>query len=245
MVQLEDGEFIDAWLPADGPALEIVQRQLGGGGVANSCPRGPPPRPSPPPRPPPPRAATFHSSAPAPPSRPQRWLHSGSVPRPTRSPIQAALAASAPPPTPRRFTDSPRPPPRPPSPAHAGADDHGAGVDRAAKAPRWGARVRVPGTALYCMAPDCQRKREAADCQWCVWHCQWEGCRVHWDRPGRCQHPGCQHQAPRVRPGESRLECHWRCCRQHCPHPDRCEYHKEPPRPSTNRTRGVRSAAGI
>jgi len=235
---VEDFEVVDAWVPAHAEVVSRVQGQLSG--LLSRPPRAP--------RPPPPLAATFHSSAPAPPRpRHQRLVPSASVPRPTCSPIQVALAASAPPPppAPRRFTESTRPPPRPPSPAHADADHHGVGVDRAAKAPRWGARVRVPGNALYCMAPDCQRKREAADCQWCVLHCEWDGCRVHWDRPGRCQHPGCLHQAPRVRPGESRLACYWRCCRQHCPDPDQCEYHKLPARPSTNRTRGVRSAAGI
>ena len=74
----EDGELVDAWIPAHGEAWEVVQRQLGG--LLS--------RPPPAPRPPPPRAATFHSSAPAPP-RPkhQRLVHSASVPRPTCSPI--------------------------------------------------------------------------------------------------------------------------------------------------------------
>ena len=250
----QDGEIITAWVPAEGfPGPRWTPEAIGSCFPAYMAPcppqprpRSPPPRSSPPPRPPPPRAATFHSSAPAPPE-PHRWLQRFSVARPARSPIQAALAASAPPPPPRP-SESPRPPPRPDHPdadagiADADADDHGVEVVRAAKAPRRGARMV---TSLHCMAPDCQRKREAEACQWCVVHCEWALCRVHWNRPGRCQFSGCQHQAPQVRPGESRLVCRWKCCRQHCPDPDRCQYHKLPPRPSTNRTRGVRSAAGV
>ena len=235
---VEDFEVVDAWVPAHAEVVSRVQRQLSG--LLS--------RPLLAPRPPPPLAATFHSSAPAPPRpRHQRLVPSASVPRPTCSPIQVALAASAPPPPPppRRFTESTRPPPRPPSPAHADADHHGVGVDRAAKVPRWSERVTVPGTVWYCTAPGCQREREAEGCELCVLCCQWEWCSVHFDRPGKCRFRGCQHQAPRIRPDGSLPQCPWRFCRRHCPDPDRCQYHSLPARQSTNRTRGVRSAAGV
>ena len=225
---VEDFEVVDAWVPAHAEVVSRVQRQLSG--LLS--------RPLLAPRPPPPLAATFHSSAPAPPRpRHQRLVPSASFPRPTCSPIQ-------PPPAPRRFTESTRPPPRPPSPAHADADHHGVGVDRAAKAPRCSERVTVPGTVWYCTAPGCQREREAEDCQLCVLCCQWEWCSVHFDRPGKCRFRGCQHQAPRIRPDGSLPQCRWRCCRRHCPDPDRCEYHSLPARQSTNRTRGGRALRG-
>ena len=235
---VEDFEVVDAWVPAHAEVVSRVQRQLSG--LLS--------RPLLAPRPPPPLAATFHSSAPAPPRpRHQRLVPSASVPRPTCSPIQVALAASAPPPPPppppRHFTESTRPPQRPPSPAHADADHHGVGVDRAAKAPRCSERVTAPGTVWYCTAPGCQREREAEGCQLCVLCCQWEWCSVHCDLPRKCRFRGCQHQAPRIRPDGSLPQCPWRFCRRHCPDPDRCAYHSLPARQSTNRTRGARSAA--
>ena len=97
---------------------------------------------------------------------------------------------------------------------------------------------------LWCAHPRCQAPLDSAECLLCTVHCVWRWptveapmCTVHWDKPQRCQTPEmfCTEKGP------SDLSCMY--CRTHCPDRVNCGYHKFPPIPSTNKTRGKRSLA--
>ena len=85
----------------------------------------------------------------------------------------------------------------------------------------------------------CGRLRESLACERCAVCCPKIPnalCRVHWDRPGRCQNDliYCPNLSPVNAP------CVF--CRKCCP-PPKCKAHSEPPKPPGNRTRGLRSTA--
>ena len=93
-------------------------------------------------------------------------------------------------------------------------------------------------TELPCEMAGCGRLRESAACRFCAVHCvrqEQEPCRVHWDFPQRCQvrTTFCMAKRP------SNAQCVY--CRAHCADPE-CGYHQQPPKQSSNRTRGLRSA---
>lgn len=93
-------------------------------------------------------------------------------------------------------------------------------------------------TELPCEMAGCGRLRESAACRFCAVHCvrqEQEPCRVHWDFPQRCQvrTTFCMAKRP------STAQCLY--CRAHCADPE-CGYHQQPPKQSSNRTRGLRSA---
>ena len=128
-------------------------------------------------------------------------------------------ASSVPPPW-----RTPLPPPPPPPPTAEGAD-------RAAKKKAGKRRV----TEEFCRAQGCWKLTElskVASCASCALHSKDKTCRVHWDIPGKCADVGCQLKHP------DGNECKF--CRKHCTDPD-CVPHNKPPRPSTNKSRGLRS----
>ena len=146
------------------------------------------------------------------------------------------------------------PPPRPHADARGPRADRPRAVARGAHGPPHGFVVpkapvyqdsRRITTQLICQTPGCQLMREAVVCNFCACHCDWHWptadqplCKVHWDQPLRCKTVTmfCKHNHPTPDKSDCTM------CRQHCTRGADCAYHSQAAKPSSNRSRGLRSS---
>ena len=91
-----------------------------------------------------------------------------------------------------------------------------------------------------CGRPGCRNHCEDFACTSCAVHCEDLECTVHWNIPQRCQSRliFCRARHPMAANSDC-LFCRTHCCLETPGGP--CSYHREPPWPSTNGTRGLRS----
>ena len=167
-------------------------------------------------------------------------------PPPWRQPADSCIAEEQPPPPWRQWrlrksADSSiaEEPPHPPPPLSSAPQpvDQTRGSDRK--------RHRRITVDAVCADADCTKRCESQGCNWCAVHCPGLPrtsaiCKSHYDFPGRCTELSvwCLNKHPVL------LPCRDDKCASHCMD-TACDRHfgpDKPTRPSTNRTRGLRTA---
>ena len=164
-----------------------------------------------------------------------------------KEPADSCIAEEPPPPPWRQWrlgksddssiTEEPPHPPPPPLSSAPQPVDQTRGSDRK--------RYRRITVDAVCADADCTKRCESQGCNWCAVHCPGLPrtsaiCKSHYDFPGRCTEVSvwCLNKHPVL------LPCRDDRCASHCMD-TACDRHfgpDKPTRPSTNRTRGLRTA---